>query len=268
MFESQPLDIVRLVEKTKEQEPLKGESIVFDNGNTIVFDPFDDLKEEVTHKASQIALEKFAVTLDARTFLSAWDEANDKLNFPFASHFLQEEPFIQAALKAIGVDDGKRPTLALAILGYYRESFQEHLENDPRRGEIRDTLTELRKRGKHLAVLSNDRDFAARSMFAWLGIEDLFEHFLTSEEIGVEKPDPEVFKIASQRFGKPIQDIIYVGDDPERDVVCAHNAGAKAILYVPPGKFRSSTSWRDYSRIQQEPDATIENFRDLLGVIK
>lgn len=269
MPENQPYDIELLLKKTKDQEPLTGESIVFDNGNTIVFDPFDDLKERVAKDALEIASNEFHVLLDQDKFLDAWTRANANIDFPFSSHFSQEEPFIQAGLKAAEVDDGVRPILALAILKQYREQFRELLEKNPRRNELRNTLEELRSRGKHLAVLSNDRDFATRSMMNWMGIEDLFDHFLTSEGIGIEKPDPEIFSIAAQHFGRSIGDIIYVGDDPVRDVKCAHDAGAKAVLYVPPEEYRTSKSWRAYSAEEQlEPDATIENFRDLLTVIK
>lgn len=268
MSEIQPLSVDQLIAKTKERDPLKAESIVFDNGNTIVFDPFDDLKVNVSKKASEIASNEFGVLLDTDKFLTSWSEANKKINFPFASHFIQEEPFIQDGLKAAGVKDDLRSLLALAILMEYRKQFKALLGKDPRRDEIRESLSELKNRGKHLAVLSNDRDFATRSMMSWIGVTDLFDHFLTSEEIGIEKPDPEVFTIASEWFGKTVEDIVYIGDDPERDIVCAHNAGVKVILYVPPEKYRTSNSWRNYSNIQQEPDATIENFRDLLKVIK
>jgi HAD superfamily hydrolase (TIGR01549 family) len=251
----------------RERESLRGESIVFDWGNTLVFDPFDTLAPRVAESAANIALREFEFTLDYPKFLSAWSRSNSELNFPFASHFSQEEPWIQQGLREAGVPEEIRSLFGPQILSEYRLSFKTLLENDPRRKELRETLEAFKNKGKHLAVISNDRSFTPKATLTWLGIADLFDHFLTSEEIGIEKPDPRVFEVAAERFGRPIGDIIYVGDDPIRDVQCAHKAGAKAILYVPPEKYRSSKSWRDYSLSPDKPEFTVERFSDLLKVI-
>ena len=251
----------------RENEPLRGSSIVFDWGNTLVFDPFDTLMPKASERAVIIAHDLFHHNLNKAKFAEAWSEANSNLNFQFASHFSQEEPWIQAGLKGAGVPDDIRVLLGPQILVEYRKGFRELLERDPRKTELRQTLEELHNRGKHLAVLSNDRSFTPRATLTWLGVVDLFDHFLTSEEIGIEKPDPKVFEVASERFGKPISDVIYVGDDPIRDVQCAHNAGARAILYVPPEQYRSTKSWRDYSQSPDKEDRRVEQFSDLLKVI-
>jgi HAD superfamily hydrolase (TIGR01549 family) len=246
---------------------LNGSSIVFDWGNTLVFDPFDDISPAVSKLASKAARETFGFKLDADRFHKEWSKANAEMMIPFSSHFSQEEPFIQAGLKASNVPAEIRALLAPRILNEYRLSFKELLQRDPRKKEIRDTLESLKERGKHLAVISNDRSFTPQSTLTWLGVADLFDHFLTSEEMGVEKPDPRVFEIASRHFGKPVEDIVYVGDDPKRDIECAHQAGAKAILYVPPEKYRTAKAWRDYSLVTDTPDAKVEGFEELLGVI-
>lgn len=251
----------------KDNGSISGNSIVFDWGNTLVFDPFDTLAPRVSEAARRIAFDQFQFNLDSHIFLENWSRANSDINFQFASHFSQEEAFIQAGLKDSGVPADKRILLGPQILSEYRKSFKDLLENDLRREELRSTLEGLRIRGKHLAVLSNDRSFTPRATLGWLGVADLFNHFLTSEEMGVEKPDPKVFDIAAKYFGKPTSDMIYVGDDPIRDVQCAHSAGVKAVLYVPPEQYRSSKSWRDYSSSPDKEDARVDKFSDLLKVI-
>lgn len=252
----------------KEDKPLKGNSIVFDWGNTLVFDPFDILLPKVTTFAVKTAKKNFSIDLDKRKFSDSWSKANADLNFQFCSHFSQEEPWIQVGLKGAGIPDEIRILLGASILAEYRRQFKELLQNDPRKEELRETLEKLCSNGKHLAVISNDRGFTPRATLTWLAIVDLFDHFLTSEEIGIEKPDPRVFEIASKRFEKPVFDIIYVGDDPVRDIQCAHKAGAKAILYVPPEQYRSLKSWRDYSVSPDKEDRRVEKFSDLLKVIE
>ena len=46
---------------------------------------------------------------------------------------------------------------------------------------------------------------------------DVFDFFIVSEEILLEKPDLEVFKILIDKTGYLAEEIIYVGDNPRRD---------------------------------------------------
>src|SRR3990170_8025201 len=114
-----------------EEKPLEGSSIVFDWGNTLVFDPFDTLLPIVSEKAVAIAQDRFQLGLDKKRFSEAWGNANSVLNFQFASHFSQEEPWIQAGLKEAGVPDDIRVLLGPQILAEYRSSFRDLLQNDP-----------------------------------------------------------------------------------------------------------------------------------------
>lgn len=246
---------------------VKGQSIIFDWGNTLVFDPFDDIKYNVAKKGLEYARKTFGVEFDSERFIADWSSSNENLSFQYASHFMQEEPFIQWGLRAVGVLDEVRALLGLKILEMYREEFRNKLINDPRKEMIKKTLTSLKNMGKQTAIISNDRTFSARASFAWMGIENLIDHYLPAEIIGFEKPDPIVIKVAAEYFGHGPEQIIYVGDDPIRDIQLAHKAGAKAILSIPPKKYQNSTAWRDYENHPDQPDATIESLGDLIDVI-
>lgn len=247
---------------------VQGQSVIFDWGNTLVYDPFDEIKDKVAKKGLEYAQKTFGIEYDLEKFTADWSIANENLSFPFASHFMQEEPFIQMGLKSVGVADEIRVFLGLKILEIYREEFRNLLTNDPRKEIIRKVLVGIKNKGKQTAIISNDRTFSARASFAWMGIENLIDHYLPSETIGFSKPDPLVISVAAEYFGHGPEQIIYVGDDPIRDVQCAHKAGAKAILYIPPKKYRTSTTWRDYEKHPDQPDAKIENLEDLLRIVE
>lgn len=246
---------------------IAGKSIVFDWGNTLVFDPFDDIKDTVAKKGLDYSRQTYGVEFDLEKFIADWSTSNENLSFQFAAHFMQEEPFIQWGLKAVGVADEIRAFLGLKILEIYREEFRNLLVNSPRKEILRKVLVGIKNKGMQTAIISNDRTFSARASFAWMGIESLIDHYLPAETIGFEKPDPVVISVAAEFFGHANEDIIYVGDDPIRDIGCAHKAGAKAILSLPPEKYRTSNVWRDYKNHPDQPDATIENLEDLLEVI-
>lgn len=241
--------------------------IIFDWGNTLVLDPFQAVLPEVVKKTATLAKEKFGITLDTQAFSNFWSKSNSELDFPNASHFFQEEPFIQQGLKGASVPVEICPLLAPMILSEYRMKFKEVLEKQAKRTiQVNETLIKLREAGKKLGVLSNDRSFTPRATLKWLKLSDLFELIITSEDMGLAKPDPRVFDIISEKFIKPLTDIIYIGDDPVKDIQCAHAAGIKAILHIPPDRDRLSKNWRNYSISTDQPDATITNFPELLDL--
>lgn len=180
---------------------------------------------------------------------------------------MQEEPFIQWGLRAVGVPDDVRVFLGIKILEIYREEFRKLLVNDPRKEVLRKVLVGIKNKGMQTAIISNDRTFTARASLVWMGIDNLIDHYLSAETIGFEKPDPLVIKVAAETFGCAPEEIIYIGDDPVKDIYCAHGVGAKAILSMPPEGYRTSTVWREYDKHPDQPDAVVENFEDILDVI-
>lgn len=249
------------------KQKLTGNTIIFDWGNTLVLDPFEDLLPKVCDQAAKIAKQKFNIKLDASAFSKSWRDVNNNMQFQYASHFSQEEPFIQEALSKISIAADIRALFAPEILSLYRQNFKTLLELNPRNKKIKETLVKLKVMGKRFGIISNDRKFTARATLKWMKIDYLFDHFLPSEEIEVEKPDPKVFEIASKRFKTLFSDIIYVGDDLIKDIQCAHRAGVKVILYIPPQKYRTANSWRNYSGVLDKPDATINNIKEILNVV-
>jgi REG-2-like HAD superfamily hydrolase len=51
-----------------------------------------------------------------------------------------------------------------------------------------------------------------------------------SSEIGWRKPSQAFFRYVEQRLGRPPEQLLYVGDDPELDVTAAMAAGWRAML--------------------------------------
>lgn len=85
--------------------------------------------------------------------------------------------------------------------------------------DVRPALGELRSRYT-LATLSNGNADLAR-----VGLAEFFSLSLNAREIGVGKPDPRCFqRLAAELHVSPAQ-IVYVGDDPVRDVEAARAAG-------------------------------------------
>jgi putative hydrolase of the HAD superfamily len=75
-----------------------------------------------------------------------------------------------------------------------------------------------------LAVISNF-DGRLRHILQHLGISKFFAHIFISSEIGADKPDPEIFRRALKLIDLKPNEVLHVGDDPERDWQAASAAG-------------------------------------------
>jgi HAD superfamily hydrolase (TIGR01549 family) len=242
-------------------------AIILDQGNTLIMDPF----QAVMRRQKAVFVEtcrKYGVSLTSDTLIEQWRKSNSEIDYPFLGHFCQEEPIVQDVLRNFGVKANRAALLALELLMQYRIGLREVISSAPRTSEVRDTLREFRKRGKLLGVFSNDRIVALEFVLYSMRIRSLFQYCQASESIGIEKPDPAVFQRILNRFGLKADQLVYVGDDPVRDIAPAKSAGFRAIQYkVDTRKYNEP--WRDYAPSQGiRPDATIGKFSELLEVIE
>ncbi len=94
----------------------------------------------------------------------------------------------------------------------------------------------LRLKGKYtLHVLSNTNPvhwgMAVDDYFRYKGLQvgDFFEKIFLSCELGVEKPDPEIFEKVVEGIGCPPGDILFF-DDSEVNCEAARKCGLQAVL--------------------------------------
>jgi putative hydrolase of the HAD superfamily len=92
--------------------------------------------------------------------------------------------------------------------------------------EVLGVLEELAPRFR-LAVISNF-DGRLRLILQHLGISKFFSQVFISSELGADKPDPEIFRRALNLINLNANEVVHVGDDPERD----WKAAAAADLLV------------------------------------
>jgi len=89
--------------------------------------------------------------------------------------------------------------------------------------DVLDVLEQLQERFQ-LAVISNF-DGRLRFILQHLGISKCFSHIFISSELGADKPDPEIFRRALKLMHLNANEVLHVGDDPERDWKAAKETG-------------------------------------------
>lgn len=92
------------------------------------------------------------------------------------------------------------------------------------------TLIYLKSQSYHLGVISNGITIKQWEKLIRLGLHHFFDEVITSEEVGVEKPDERIFQQALNRMGCKAENSIMIGNKFSEDITGAINCGMDAIL--------------------------------------
>src|ERR1043166_763527 len=101
--------------------------------------------------------------------------------------------------------------------------------------EVHGVLEQLQPRFQ-LTVVSNF-DGRLRLILEHLGISKFFRYIFVSSELGADKPDPEIYRRALKFIDLEPNEVLHVGDDPERDWDAAKEAG---LSIFPLDRLRNS----------------------------
>ena len=94
---------------------------------------------------------------------------------------------------------------AIEVLSYLREKYRMHI------------ITNGFEEVQHKKLQSSN-------------LLPFFEHVITSERVGVKKPDPRIFQYALQLTGAESSESVMVGDNFEADILGAKNVGMHTIF--------------------------------------
>lgn len=124
------------------------------------------------------------------------------------------------------------------------------------------TLLELTRRGYRLILITDaPRHKAVRRLQA-ARLLPFFEDIVTLEDTGDGKTTPRPYQIACQKLQSEPREVVMVGDNPQRDVRTAREAGCRTILaaYGVQPHFDSHAN-------EDQPDHAIEWLDQLLSLL-
>jgi len=109
-----------------------------------------------------------------------------------------------------------------------------------------------------LGIISNiDRDI--RPMCEEMGFSPFLDIILTSQQTGLYKPSPEIFKLACEKTGVGLKQALYVGDQYQIDIIGAEKAGMTGVLVDRDDVFDSVlTQGRRISSLLELPGLVAE----------
>lgn len=99
-----------------------------------------------------------------------------------------------------------------------------------------ETLAYLKPKFK-LCLLSNGFVHIQKIKLKNIGLADMFAYEIYSGDVGVMKPHPGIFQAAMEKTGAAADEIVYIGDSYDADIVGAKSVNWFAILFDPESKY-------------------------------
>lgn len=144
---------------------------------------------------------------------------------------------MQAARRLVAVTALSPSGIEVELCHRVADTMTEHKEGNvrPFDGAL-ETLTELRRRGHRLALLTNGCSLFQRRKLTRYTLEPLFELILIEGELGYGKPDPRVFQAALQHFEATPDEAWMIGDNLDADIGGAQALGIAGVWHDADGR--------------------------------
>ena len=158
----------------------------------------------------------------------SWQKFKDKLPEKQA-----QEAYELMQLSTIGAITYKEFIAGLVRLsGKTEAKVVEELSNDDHKNtELLAYIGKLKQRGLKIGLLSNVGNNWIREEFLTAKEQKLFDDMVMSFEVGMNKPDPRIYRLACERLLVEPTEAVFV-DDIARYCSAAEAEGMQAIVYT------------------------------------
>lgn len=190
-------------------------AVLFDLDNTLI--DFMRMKK-ISCEAAISAMIDAGLEMDK-------DEAYKALFALYGVHGIEHQEIFQKFLRKV---NGRIDYKILSRgINAYRKMQVGYLEPYP---HVRGTLLALKAKGLKLGIVSDAPRLKAWMRITELGLSDFFDVVVTLDDTGVRKPGRMPFSAALRVLGARPREILFVGDNPARDIEGARKAGMKTCL--------------------------------------
>jgi HAD superfamily hydrolase (TIGR01509 family) len=192
-------------------------AVLFDAGNTLVFLDYARMAQGVGAA--------LGLPLSGEALASHAAEATEAMEQSTGDDKERATAYLEALFRLGGVPPGRMGEVRDCLAQMHRAQHLWCSVAD----RTHEALGRLRSAGFRLGVVSNSDGRVEQALQA-AGLIDYFDIVIDSHRLGIEKPDPAIFRAALDALSVRADEAIYVGDLYEVDVVGARAAGIEAVL--------------------------------------
>jgi len=126
---------------------------------------------------------------------------------------------------------------------------------------VKSTLIKLKSKGLKLGIVSDAPELQGWIRLADIGMIHFFDLVLTLSETKERKPSRKPFELAIRKLKLKPQEILFVGENPERDIRGAKSVGMKTVLALYGLDYETKP-------IKIKPDYKINDISEILKIIE
>lgn len=150
---------------------------------------------------------------------------NENLTDRLWGYFEAGKPAIDELLNELGCMERKEECLEV-----YREQIPEiTLYNG-----VSELIQELKNKGIKVGIITDGRVSGQKKKIQALELDDLVSDIIITDELGgiqFRKPCDIAFRIMQRRWGIPFEQIVYVGDNAEKDFQAPKKLGMRSVYF-------------------------------------
>lgn len=99
---------------------------------------------------------------------------------------------------------------------------------------VKDMITEFRKSGIKLGIITDGRPEGQRAKVEVLGLDAMVDHIIVTDEFGgpeFRKPNPLAFEIMKKVLDVEYNEMCYIGDNIKKDFISPEKLGMRSIWF-------------------------------------
>lgn len=126
------------------------------------------------------------------------------------------------------------------IIMHLVEEYQNHLPKIEFYDDVLPCLEYLRRKGCKTGIITDGYANSQRQKLIAVKAYDYFDEIIITDELGRKfwKPHPKAFEIMRSKLGIKFNEMVYVGDNPEKDFYISNMFPIKTIRICREGMFQ------------------------------
>jgi len=152
--------------------------------------------------------------------------------------------------------------ITAAVMAYHGQKIK-HIQLY---GDVLKSLEKLKKSSIKTAIITDGIPIKQYEKILRLGIDDLIDLVVISDEIGIRKPNPELFSYCLKKFKVKGHETIYVGDNIYKDIIPANFNKIHSVYIHRGGKYDTNVTGETISE-ENKPDHEISGLDELFNII-